>query len=241
MKSSSTRALWTITRRELRAYFTSPIGYVVIALFLFAAGFFFSSILLNYRQASMQITFQNIAVLLLFLTPIITMRLFAEEKKLGTLELLMTKPVNDAAVVLGKFLAAALYMIIMLAPTVVYAAILFRYGNPDLLPLLSGYLGVVLLGLAFLALGSFASVLTENQIIAVVLSFVFLLFFWAIDFLGGAVSSSGTGIFTYLSLRDHLDDFLRGVIDTKDILYYLSFVIFWLFATTKVLGIRKWR
>lgn len=238
---SAVSVLSAIVRRELRATFTSPVGYVVLALFLFLSGFFHTAILFSFREASMEGTFQNMTVLLLFLTPVITMRLFSEEKKLGTLELLMTRPVRDTSVVLGKFLGAAAYLLIMLLPTAVFAAVLFRYGNPDLLPLLSGYLGVFLIALAFLALGTFASALTENQIIAVVLSFAFLLFFWAVDALAGSLSGASSSVLSYLSLRTHLDDLLRGVIDVKDILFYLSFIVFWLFTTVKVLEVRKWK
>lgn len=239
---SSASSVWAIARREVRAYFTSPVGYVVLALFLFLAGVFFATIVRDTRTAAMIGPFSNIIVLLLFLSPIITMRLFAEEKKLGTLELLMTKPVNDWAVVVGKFLAALFYVLLMLVPTAIYVGVLFRYGNPDLGPILTGYLGVVLVAISFVSLGMFASVLTENQIIAVVLSFVFLLVFWVIDSLIGATATfAGATAFGYLSLSTHFDDFLRGVIDVKDVVYFVSFVAFWLFATTKVLGSRKWK
>ncbi len=237
----SLNILSAVLMRELRAMFTSPVGTVVLALFLVLAGFFHAALLFTYREASMEGTFQNMTVLLLFLTPIITMRLFAEEKKLGTLELILTRPVRDTSFVLGKFFAAVAYLLILLIPTAVFAAVLFRYGNPDLYPLLSGYLGVLLIGIAFLALGTFASVLTENQIIAVVLSFAFLLLFWAIDALAGTVSGASSSVISYLSLRTHLDDLLRGVIDVKDILFYLSFTTFWLFCTVKVLEVRKWK
>jgi len=233
--------IWTIIKKELRSYFTSAIAYVVFAMFLILAGYFFTVILLISKQASLLGVAYNIVVTLIFLIPLITMRLFAEERKLGTLEILMTKPVRDFEVVLGKFLASFILFLLMIAATLVYVFILFKYGNPDIGPIISTYLGLILIGAAFLSLGIFASTLTENQIVAAVISFALILVLWILNWISGHLGTSTEGLTSYLSLAYHFDDFLKGVIDLKAVVYYLSFVVFWLFVTTRSIEIRKWR
>jgi ABC-2 type transport system permease protein len=235
------RNIFIIAKKELRSYFTSPIAYVVFAMFLILAGYFFSAILLITKEATFMGAAYNIMITLLFLIPLITMRLFAEERKLGTLEILLTKPVKDFEVVLGKFLASFSFLILMLLTTGIYIFILFKYGNPDLGPILSSYLGLTLVGASFLALGIFASTLTENQIIAAVTSFALILFLWIMNWISGQLGIGQEGVLSYLSLSSHFDDFLRGVIDLKSIVFYLSFIVFWLFATVKSIEVRKWK
>ncbi|NQU99468.1 MAG: ABC transporter permease subunit, partial [Parcubacteria group bacterium] len=171
------------------------------------------------------------------------MKLFAEERKLGTLEILMTKPVRDFEVVLGKYLASLSFLVIMFSSTLVYVLILFKYGNPDIGPIWSGYLGLILLGACFAAIGVFASTLSENQIIAAVLSFALMLLLWIINWISGnlELSTQVNELLTYLSLAGHFDDFVKGIIDLKNVVFYLSFIGFWLFITTKSIGVRKWK
>lgn len=230
-----------ITKRELKAYFYSPIAYVVYALFLMLSGYFFSLILFNSREASLRALSYNFIITLLFFAPLLTMKLFAEERKMGTLEMLMTKPVRDAEVVLGKFFAAFGFYALMLSTTLVYVGILARYGSPDMGPIWTGYLGLLLVGAAFIALGVFASTLTENQIIAAVITFSFILLFWILGWLSGNLGFGTESIFTELALSTHFDDFVKGVIDWRSFVYYLSFIFFWLFATVKSIEVRKWK
>lgn len=235
------RNIITVTKKELRSYFTSSIAYVVFAMFLILAGYFFTVILLVSKQASLLGVSYNIVVTLIFLIPLITMRLFAEERKLGTLELLMTKPIRDIEVVLGKFLASFILFLSMMAATLVYVFIIFKYGNPDVGPILSTYLGIILIGAAFLALGIFASTLTENQIVAAVISFALILVLWILNWISGHLGTGTEGLTSYLSLSYHFDDFLKGVVDLKSVVYYLSFVVFWLFVTTRSIESKKWK
>ncbi|MEW6407436.1 MAG: ABC transporter permease [Patescibacteria group bacterium] len=231
----------TIIKKELYSYFFSPVAYVVFTMYLVLAGYFFTVILLFTKEASLSGAFYNIVITLLFIIPLITMRLFAEERKLGTLEILLTKPVKDFEVVFGKFFAAVIFFIAMLATSLVYVAILFKYGNPDIGPLVSGYLAVLFVGMAFIALGLFASTLSENQIIAAVISFALILLMWILNWVSGQLGTSQEGLLSYFSLSYHFDDFIRGVIDLKGLIYYLSFIVFWLFIALKSIEVRKWK
>lgn len=237
------RNIFIIAKKELKSYFNSAVAYVVFAMFLILSGYFFSVILLVTKNASLEGALYNTTITLLFLVPLITMKLFAEERKLGTLEILMTKPVRDFEVVLGKFLASFIFLAIMFASTGVYVFILFKYGNPDTGPIWSGYLGLLLLGACFAALGIFASTLSENQIIAAVLSFALILLLWIVNWISGnlELSEKINEFLNYLSLAGHFDDFVKGIIDLKNVVFYVSFIAFWLFVTTKSIGVRKWR
>ncbi|RKY85260.1 ABC transporter permease [candidate division KSB1 bacterium] len=249
--------------RELRSYFVSPIAYVVIALFLVIAGFFFYVMLNSFLNYSFRATMQaqyyrmappkvnvnmlvirgmihNFGLILLFIVPAITMRLFAEEKKSGTSELILTSPITTTQIILGKFFAGMTLLLSMIAPTFLYILIMIIWGNPEILPIFSGYLGLILIGGSFIAVGLFISSLTENQIIAYVGGLVVLLLFWVIGWAGGAGSKIGS-VLSYLSLINHLDDFAKGVIDIKHIVYYLSFITFGLFLTYRSIESMKWR
>ncbi|MFH2105573.1 MAG: ABC transporter permease subunit [Parcubacteria group bacterium] len=234
-------SIFTITFKELRSYFTSPVAYVVFTMFLILSGYFFSVILFISKEASFRGAASNIIITLLFLMPLITMRMFSEERKMGTLELLMTKPVRDIEVMLGKFLAAATLFITMLASTLVYIFILTKYGNPDMGPIWSAYLGILLCGLSFIALGIFASTLTENQIIAAVIGFALVLLLWVMSWISGNLGEINSELLSYISLSTHLEGFIKGVINLKDVVYYLSFIVFWLFVSVKSIEIRKWK
>lgn len=231
----------TIARRELSAFFVSPIAYIVAAAFLVLSGYLFSLILISSRQATLTDLFFNVNIILLFIAPLLTMRLLADEQNKGTLEILLTAPVRDWEVVLGKFLAAlALFGVILLC-TLVYPLVLFYIGGrPDYGPILTGYLGLILLACAMLAIGTLTSTLTENQIVAAVLGFGILLFLWLIQS-AGSVAGGAAGVLKALSLPGHYDDFARGAINLEDVVYYLSLTIGALFIATRVLETRRYR
>ena len=231
-----------IAWKELRAYFTSPMGYVVAAVFLGITGYFFvSSVSGVLPEATVRGFLNPAAFLMVFIAPVLTMRLLAEEQKMGTLELLMTAPVRDHEVVLGKFFASLVIFLGTLALTVYFVILLFWYGEPDIGPLLSGYLGLILFGAATLAVGVLASSLTSNQIVAAVVSFGALLILVVINPDTVAVTGTAGEIIRHISLQAHLDDFLRGVIDTGHLFYYITFTAAVLFITTRLVESRRWR
>lgn len=252
--------VWSISKKELRAYFTSPIAYTVIAVFLLLVGFFFSSAMSWFNMQAMQMAqnpyyaqqvnvnqmvyaplFHNISIILLLMLPLLTMRLFAEEKKIGTEELLYTSPLSVNQIIAGKYVASVLVLALMLALTGLLSVFAFAFGNPEVAPLLTGYLGLFLLGAAFLAVGIFFSSLTENQIVAAILTFGALLFLWVLSWAASSAGGAWKGILEYASFFQHFDDLTRGILDTKDLVYYLSFAFFGLFLTHSVIQSRRWR
>jgi len=230
-----------IAYRDLKSYFASWMAYLVGAGYLFIAGYIFYVILVSSRQADMRWSFHNMAVTLLFVCPLLTMRLLAEERRSGTIELLLTSPVTDLQVVVGKFLAAVGLLAILLAATVHFPLILVQYGSPDSGPLVSGYLGLLLVGASFMAVGILASAVTESQVVAGFLSFGALLLFWIIGWGADQATSTVGETLRQLSLLNHFDDLAKGVIDTKDIIFYLSFIAVMLFAAVRALESRRWR
>lgn len=234
--------IWAITLKELKSYFVSPIAYIVSAMFLLISGYFFTLILSITKDAGMMTyLFGNMAVILLLMAPMISMRLFAEEQRARTLELLLTSPISDAGIVLGKFLASALLLGMMLALTLHFPIALIVLGNPDGLPILSGYLGIFLMGCAFLAIGMLTSTWTQNQIVAAISAFSISLLLW---FLGASSSLAGAGlgqVLTYLSLNTHYESFAKGLLSLSDLLYYASLIGILLFMTVRSLETRRWR
>ena len=252
--------VWPIFKKEMRLYFTSPVAYVVVMIFLLIAGYFFYSIFAFFTLASMQSAmnpamardlnvtdsvmrplFSNVSVILLLLLPLLTMRLFAEERRSGTIELLLTFPVRDGAVLVGKYLAAFALYAIMLGLTVLYPGIVAYFARLETGPVFTGYLGLLLMGAAFIAVGIFTSSLTENQIVAAITTFGTLLIFWILgwsaDYAGGAVGR----VLQHLSILEHNESFAKGVLDTKDIIYYLNFTILALFLALRSLEARRWK
>lgn len=230
-----------IARRELGAYFVSPIAYIVTAAFLFISGLFFAIILINTYQASLEMVFANVVITLLFIAPLLTMRLLADEYRSGTIEVLLTAPVSDWQVVLGKFLAALGLFCIMLLITLYYPLMLWRLGgNPDIGPIVSGYIGMLLLGSAMLALGTLTSAMTQNQIVAAVASFGIVLVLWLLE-AAASISPDAAEVLSALSLREHYDEFARGAINASDVLYYLSLTAGSLFVATRILETRRYR
>jgi ABC-2 type transport system permease protein len=251
--------IWTIARRDFRAYFTSPIAYIIIAGFLGLMGWMFFFNLSHFNLQNMQyqqfnmgkgvsITdgivkplYGNMNVIFLFMVPFITMRLFAEERKVHTIELLMTSPVTLAQVVLGKFLSALMLVGVMLVLTLVYPITLFATGNPDIGPIVTCYLGTLLMAGCYLAIGILFSAMTENQIVAGALTFAAGLFFWFISWATQAAGPVLGEVLTYLSLISHFTNFSQGVINTADLVFYFSFIGIGLFLTHRVLDSYRWR
>ncbi|MGH7314137.1 MAG: ABC transporter permease subunit [Candidatus Rokuibacteriota bacterium] len=252
--------VWPIFKKDMRLYFTSPIAWVILTIFTLITGYFFYSIFAYYTLASMQsmmnpmmaremsVTdsvlrplFSNISVILLLLMPLVTMRLFAEERRSGTIELLLTYPVRDGAVLVGKYLAALAMYGVMLALTLVYPAVVLYFARVEWGVLATGYLGLLLMGATFLAVGIFASSLTENQIVASIITFGVLLIFWVIGWSADYAGGIWGRVLSHISLLEHFDSFAKGVLDTKDILYYVNFTIVALFLTLRSLEARRWK
>jgi len=235
------RNVWAVATRELRSYFLSPMAYLIIAFFLFGAGLLFGLIIESSREASLRGLISNVSVLFLFVVPMISMRLLAEEQRTGTIELLLTNPVQEWQIVVGKFVASILLVGVMVGLTLLYPLFLFVFGNPDRGPIVAGYVGVMLQAAAFLAVGLWASSLTENQIVAAVLAFIFLLVLWLSDNLGQSLGGTIGSIVSYTSVINHFQDFPQGVINTKDVIYYLSMVAAGLVLSTLSLQSRRYR
>lgn len=253
-------AVWSITKKELISYFTSPIAYIVIAIFILLSGFFFYSLVWWFNTQAMQMSqnpyyfqqvninqmvfaplFHNLSIILLLMLPVVSMRLFSEEKKMGTEELLFTSPVSVIQIILGKYLASLVVLGAMLILSAIPTIITFIHGNPEPVPYLLGYLGLFLLGAAFLALGLFWSALTENQIVSAVLTFGTLLLFWVLSWAAYSARGPWRDVLNYLSFFEHFDGMTKGILDTSDLAYYLSFAFFGLFLTHSVIQFRRWR
>jgi ABC-2 type transport system permease protein len=251
--------IWTIAWKDFKTYFTSPIAYILIAGFLFIMGYMFFNNLTHFNLQSLQykqfgmgkgisITdgivrplYGNMNVIFLFLVPFITMRLFAEERKQQTIQLLMTSPISISEMVTGKFFSAFLLVLTMLALTAVYPILLVIYGNPDVGPILTSYLGTLLLSSCYIALGVFFSSMTENQIVAGALTFSAGLFFWLINWASQSAGPVLSDVLDYLSLIQHYNNFSQGILETTDIFFYLSFIGFGLFLAQRVLDSYRWR
>ena len=242
------RNLFAIAKREIQSYLVSPIAYLVIAAFLLIVGLYFWLVLgwmVQYGESpTMRYTIEFMVIVFVFAAPFLTMRLLAQERRLGTLELVLTSPVREWELVLGKFCAALVLYLMMVVPTLLHPLILELFGNPDWGPIWSGYLGLLLFGAVLLAVGLLASALTENQIVAAVLGVVGNLMLW---FFVGApthnpnISPRVASVLRMLDLREHLQTFISGALDTRDIVYCLSVTAFLLFVTIRVLEVRRWR
>lgn len=239
----------TVCARELRSYFTSFVGFALLAVFLVLSGYFFYSDLIFFilfggyilPTGLWQYYFLDLRLVTLLVLPLVTMRLFAEERKLGTIELLWTYPVRDGEIVLGKFLAAWLFFLAMVIPTLAGPLAFYQLHPFDLGPLLAAYLGLLLLGTAFVACGMFVSSLTENQVVSAMVTYGLLVFFWFMTWNEEVASEDLINLLLRLSLFDRFFNFTRGVIDTKDIVFFLLFIGLFLFLTLLSLGSRKWR
>jgi len=253
------RNVWTVFRKEIRSYFVSPVAYLLLTMFAVVFGFFFWSALqyfvfvgmesqmrgqsfpMNVNEQLVRPLLSNASVIGLFLIPLITMRLFAEEKRTGTIELLATSPVRDIEVILGKWLAAVTLYAGILLLTAVNFAFVFKYGNPDWKPLAIGYLGLFLQAGALLAIGTFISTLTKNQIIAGGATFGVCLLLFVLGWVNEFQSETWTRVLSYMSISEHFDSFAKGLLATKDALFYLSVIFLGLFLTARSMESLRWR
>ena len=255
------RNICTIAMREFSVYFTSPIAYIVLVMFAIIFGYFFSTGLaffldysasmaaqggmgaptMNVNQFVIEPSLGNMSIVLLFMVPMITMRLFAEEKRSGTIELLLTSPLKDYHIVIGKWIGALMLYGCMLLVAVVNISVLFIYTTPDWKPLLVSLLGLLLMGGSMIALGTFLSTLTRNQIVAGALTFGVLLLLWVLNWVSSFESSTLSRLCEYLAISPHYEQFSRGVIELKDLLYYLSAISLGLFLSKRSLEALRWK
>ena len=248
-----------ICRKELRSYFVSPIAYLLLAMFAVIMGFFFWNALgyfvymgiesqmrgemypMNVNEQVIRPLLSNMSVVGLFLIPMITMRLFAEEKRSGTIELLATSPVRDTEVIVGKWLAAVVMYGCLMLLTALNFLFLFKYGNPDWKPLAIGYLGLLLQAAALLAIGTFISTLTKNQIVAGAATFGACLLLWVLEWVSGYETATWARVLSYMSVITHFESFAKGVLDVKDAVYYVTVTFLGLFLTARSMESLRWR
>ncbi|MFH1824535.1 MAG: ABC transporter permease [Candidatus Firestonebacteria bacterium] len=232
--------IWAITKRELKSYFVSPIAYIVIVVFLLFSAFIFNVIIMRYQIAEIRGIVYNMAFIFLFISPMITMRLLSEERKLGTIELLYTSPITLTSIVVGKYLSSVLLFLVMFLLILEYPIFVLIGGSPDIGPMLSALLGFVLISATCLAVGTFASSLTENQLVSAVIGLGLILLFWLIGMAGDSIGGSVGNFVSSLSIIKHFDDFVKGVIDLGNIFYYLAMIFFFLFITVRRLEWKRW-
>lgn len=256
------KSIWVVAKKEVHALFVSPIAYVVLTGFLLLGGWFFFNLLfrfnylltlytslqtaggmqdLNLNEYVISPLLHNLAIILLLMVPVITMRTFAEERKNGTYELLLTSPLTVSEIVLGKFLGCLFFIFVMIFLTGIYPAILSFYGNPELGILASGYLGLFLLCVVFVAVGLFTSSLTENQIVAAVTCFVILLMLYVLSWPAETTGAGIGGLLKYLSVVEHFSEMTKGLIDTKSLVYFLTLIVLSLFLTHRAVEASRWK
>lgn len=246
------RALLAIIRRELLAYFSSPLAYLVLTSFLLLQGFIFYVLVafLNDPRAQAMTPLRYFFggtiffwLFLLFLVPVLTMRLIAEERRSGTIEVLLTAPLSEYQVIAGKFLAALMFYVVLWLPTLLYVGILAHYSEVDLGPVAAGYLGILLLGILFLGVGTFTSTLTDNQLIAAILAFAAMVLLFSVGLVEQLLVSGSAlrEVFGYMNLWNQMDDFARGIVDTRYVVYQLTVALFFLFLAARTLEVKKGR
>lgn len=241
---------YPIFKKELQSYFSSMIAYFVIAIFLVVSGYFFYTNLVYYDTIRPNVSvivgvlgplYTSITVLMLFVIPLLTMRIFSEEKKLGTIEIFFTYPLRDAELLLGKFAACLVMFTLMLVLTSLYPILLTTIYELEIGPMISGYLGLFIMGAAFISLGILISSLTENQIVAAIVPFGFLLLFWVMAWNEYVLGPAWAKLINHLSFYSHHRNFVKGIVETKDIVYYIDFSIFCLILTLLNLQSKRWR
>lgn len=253
------RNIGAIFSKEIRSYFTSPVAYGLMAFFAILSGYFFyvyvaifvtrgmesqmtgRSFPMDVNEWVIRPALMNVSVIGLFLIPLITMRIFAEEKARGTMELLATSPVRDFEIILGKWLAAVTMYGAILAVSFLNIAILFLYGKPEITPILTGFLGLLLQGGTLLAIGTFISTTTKNQIVAAFSTFAVCLILWVLDWVSSYNQEAWAKVVAYLSVITHFEPFAKGVIDTKDVIFYATMIFLGLFLTARSLESARWR
>src|SRR5579872_7412776 len=253
------RNIWIICRKELHGYFVSPVAYLLLTMFAIIFGFFFwnsvgyfnmvglesqmrgQAMPMSVNEYVIRPLLSNISVVGLFFIPMITMRLFAEEKRTGTIELLATSPIRDGEIIVGKWLASLILYGVLLLFSAINFAFLFRYGNPDWKPLAIGYLGLLLQAGGLLAIGTFISTLTRNQIIAGAATFGVCLMLWVLDWVSQFETSTWAQVLSYMSVITHFDSFAKGVLDTKDVFFDITVIFLGLFFTARSMESLRWR
>ena len=256
------RNVLTIAGREIRSYFASPVACVLLAVYLALAGYFFYALLsafnqtlqiygvmrnpemlqrFNLNQMVIAPLLHNMSVLLIFIVPAVTMRMFPEEKRSGTYELLLTSPVRIGEIVFGKFLGGLVLVLLMVALSGLFGLLLFAYGNPELPMMLAGYLGLVLMATSFLAIGTLISSFTDNVVVAYVGTLFALLVLYTIGWLGETVQGVAGSLIRYASITDHFQELTKGVVDTKDLVYFVTLVVVGLFLTQRSVESVRWR
>jgi len=252
--------IWAICKKEIKTYFTSPIAYVAGFVFLLLSGFFFYFFIMRFDSLSRdysqnpyylqelninQLVYPDLffwmSIFLLFVLPLLTMRLFSEEKKIGTDELLFTSPLSANQIILGKYFGSVFVLLVILFLSGIPSIFTFVLGNPELAPILNGYLGLFLMGAAFIAVGIFFSSLTDSQVISAVLAYGTLFFFLILFLASYSVHGVGKEIINYISFFTHFANMTNGILDTTDVVYYLSFIFIGLFLTHSVIQSRRWR
>jgi ABC-2 type transport system permease protein len=256
------RNVLTIAGKEIRSYFSSPVAYVLLAAYLALAGYFFYALLIAFNQ-TLQIysmmrnpemlsrfnlnqmvivpLLHNMSVLLIFIVPAVTMRMFPEEKRAGTYELLLTSPVRVGEIVLGKFLGGLSLVLLMVALSGLFGLLVTIYGNPELPMMLSGYLGLALMAMSFLAIGTLISSFTDNVVIAYVGSLFALLVLYTVGWLGETVQGAAGGLIRYASITEHFQELTKGIVDTKDLVYFATLLVVGLFLTQRSVESVRWR
>src|ERR1700720_1426901 len=256
------RNTFTIAGKELQGYFVQPVAYVVLTVFLLLGGWFFFAMLrpvdemvqliqmmgqsdqlkqMNLNSRVIDPLLHDLSIVLVIVMPALAMRVFAEEKRTGTYELLLTAPIRTGEIVAGKFIAAASFTLIMIGLAGMFPLILIAFGNPEIGVMFSGYLGLSLLAISFVSIGLFTSSLTQNQIIAAISCFGALLFLFVISWPAQAGGTQFLGLLQYLSLPDHFGQMVTGIIDTLDIIYFLSLIFVALFLTQRSVESARWR
>jgi ABC-2 type transport system permease protein len=258
------KTILAIINKDFKSFFYSPVAYIIIAIFTALSGVFFYLYTSNfveaafmdairaqqYRMAPQKFNvnlmlirpyFWNIALISIFTLPAITMRLYSEEKRAGTVELLYTTPITPLQIIIGKFFAGLLFYIVLLIPTMFFQSILFMYGSPEFMPILSGYIGLIFMGAAFIAVGLFISTTTENQIIAAIGGFALSLLLWVIGWGAHFAGPTLGGVLNYISIINHFEDFAQGVIDSTHVIYYILFSFVGLYFSVKMIESVKWR
>ena len=253
------RNVWTIYHRELKSYFASPIAYLLMVVFSLIFGYFFyvataifvsrgmesqmmgRSMPMDVNEWVIRPLLMNVSVIALFMIPMISMRLFAEEKRSGTIELLMTSPIRDVEILLGKWFAALTMFATVLALSGLNLGFLFAYGKPDWRPILIGYLGLLLQGGALLAIGTLISTMTKNQIVAGGATFTVCLLLWILDWVSSYETAAWAKVLSYLSVVTHFEPFSKGVLDSRDVIFYVSVIFLGLFLTARSMESARWR
>jgi ABC-2 type transport system permease protein len=247
-----------IAGKEMRSYFSTPVAYIVIGFFALLFGYFFYAMLIIFNQQSqigglegggpadinqqlIRPLFLNASVIMLFVLPLITMRTYSEEKRSGTIELLLTSPLTDFEIIMGKFLGAMALYGSMLAITLIHMVLIFSYGNPEWRVVVTGYIGLLLMGGCFISVGLLISSLTKNQIVAGMVTFAVFLMLWVINWIASFTGPTAQSVLNYLSITEHFDDFTKGIVDTKHLVYYFSVITFGLFLTARAVDTERWK